>query len=93
MNIPEQFKKQCSERASLIAGMMADGAITTPIEFLEAPMLLMMHMTDAYLLDMLKRVMRTRKRGIPFGLNGRLFVLTRKAAIAVVKEEIKSRGL
>lgn len=91
--IPAEMQKQCSARMALLNDLMADGTITSPIEYLETPVLLVLNMSDADLAYRYKRLMRTRKRDIMFGLNGRMYVLTRKAAIAVVANEMKARKL
>lgn len=82
---------QIVSRSALIADMQTHGAITTPVEYLQTPILLVMHKTDEQLAASHAWLKRTRRRGISFGLNGRVFVLTRKAAIAVVREEISAR--
>lgn len=91
MLIPEERKQRIVARSALIADMQTHGAVTTPVEYLQIPILLVMHQTDEQLRDSHSRLMRTRRRGIRFDLNGRVFMLTRKAAIAVVREEIASR--
>lgn len=70
---------------------MADGAIATPMELLKIPTLLVASMNDSQLANMLIRLKKTRKKNIPFGMNGRVFLPTRKQALDLVKIEIKLR--
>lgn len=55
--------------------------------------LIVKHQTDDGLRDSYARLMRTRRRGILFGLNGRTSVLTRKTAIAIVRAEMAMRTM
>lgn len=91
MDIPAEMQRQCEERVKLIASMQEIGAIPTPISYLKTPVLIVMHMDDQALSTSLKDLMKTRKKGIPYQLNGRIFWLRRKEAIAIVKEEMRSR--
>ena len=91
MNISSEMKAQIADRVSLISEMMALGSLCTPVEWLETPVMLIMHMSDTELIALHKRLMKTRRRQMEFGLNGRIFLLPRKLAISVVAEEIKAR--
>jgi len=91
MNIPEQMARQTANRVSLINEMMVDGLIATPMGQLKIPTLLVASMDDLQLANMLTRLKKTRKKHIPFGLNGRVYLPTRKQALDIVKIEIKSR--
>jgi len=93
MPIPAEMKKQVAARVSLLSEMMALGGVGSPIEMLEMPAMLVMHYSDTELLALHKRLMKMRRLEISFGLNGRAFLLTRKQAIAVVKEEIAGRQM
>ena len=93
MQIPEEMKRQVAARVSLLDEMMALGGVCSVIEMLETPVMLVMHYSNDDLLALHKRLMKTRRREMTFGLNGRAFLLTRKQAIAVVKEEMAARKL
>lgn len=93
MELPTEIKKQIASRMALLNDMMAAGALNTPIEYLETPVLLVMHMSDDDLCARHKKLMRTRKRAITFGLNGRTYILKRKQAIEVVRMEMQMRGM
>jgi hypothetical protein len=91
MSIPTQMARQTANRMSLINEMMADGSIATPMELLKIPTLLVSSMDDSQLSMILTRLKKTRKRNIPFGMNGRVFLPTRKQALDLVKQEMKER--
>lgn len=93
MSIPEEMKNQIAQRVSLLSEMMNSGAIATPVEHLNTPVLLVMNKGNHDLLVEHKQLMKTRKQAIQFGFNGKVVILSRKMAIAVVREEMKVRGL
>lgn len=90
--IPKEIAKQVRARARLISEMQSNGAISTPVSYLETPALLVMSMDADYLDSLHKKLKRTRKRGYTFGLNGRTYVLTRRESIALVVAEINARA-
>lgn len=89
--IPEEIKKQCSERMAVLNEMISNGTITTPAEYLETPVLLVLSMSDYNLAYQHKSMKRTRRRYIPFSLNGKSYLVKRKDAIALVVNEIEFR--
>lgn len=93
MELPSEMKKQIASRMALLNDMMTTGALNTPIEYLETPVLLVVHMSDDDLFARHKKLMRTRKRAITFGLNGRIYILNRKQAIDVVRMGMQTRGM
>jgi hypothetical protein len=64
----------------------------TTENYMAVPAMLVAHQTDAALADMHRRFKRTRKRLIPFALNGRIFLVRRKDAADLAKREIASRS-
>ena len=91
MNIPSEMRAQISERKKLFDGMQAAGVIPNPIEYLEVPMLLVMHLSNDDLDARLAALKRTRRRAFDFQLNGRLFVLSRRTSIDLVSAEKECR--
>ena len=82
-----------STSMSLISEMMAMGGVCALIESLETPRMLVMHMSDSALLVQHGKLMKTRRKYMVFGLNERVFLLSRKQSIAIVQEEIKAQDL
>ena len=93
MSLPGEMKINIEARMSLISEMMAMGGLCALIESLETPRMLVMHMSDSALLAQHGKLMKTRRKYMVFGLNGQIFLLSRKQSIAVVQEEIKARDL
>ena len=87
------MQEQRSIRMALLNDLIAQGVISTPIEYLETPAFLVLNMSDTDLVHRYKQLMLTRKINITFGLNGRMYVLPRKVAIALVTNEINARKL
>lgn len=93
MNIPNKMKVAIAKRMSLVAEMMEAGGLCAPVEWLETPMMLVMHKADIELIALYKRLMKTRRRNMVFGFNGRTFLVPRKLAITVVFGEMKARNM
>nr|DAG84909.1 MAG TPA: hypothetical protein [Caudoviricetes sp.] len=85
------MKKQVDERMALIAEMQAVGAIATPVSHLKTPALLVAALEVDGLKEMQKNYKKSRKRQIPFSLNGRTYLLPRREALALVDTELKNR--
>ena len=87
-----ELKQQTESRMALLNNMMATGALNTPVEYLETPMLLVTHMPDEALMSLHKKLKRTRSRKYAFSLNGRTYLLIRHDAIALVVMEMNTRA-
>jgi len=90
-NIPQELRRQCSERAALIAAMQVNGAITTPVGYLETTVLLVSHLGAESLSAIHQKLKRTRRRKWQFCLNARCYFLTRREALALVAAELERR--
>ena len=91
--IPVEMKNQLAERMLLLDEMIAAIGVCSAAEWFEVPALLIMQMSVGQLLSVYKSLMKTRKRFKIFYLNGRTYLVTRRQAIALVRNEMTVRGI
>lgn len=92
-DLPNFLNKQVASRMRLLRSMQKSGALNTELSFLKIPMMLVTQFGDSDLSALHVQLKRTRLRNYTFGLNGRIFIVPRKDAIALVVTELGARKL